>query len=217
MIARLEVTRGTLTEYPLAERTKNGWQNGVTFYPDAEVTKVTPLIVSRADLSDHIGGGEWEPLNIERENAAAEHVRQWLRSGSCGDVIEDQVHNAFVSGAEWERNHSVLRPQADLSDAEIERMGPAAGCAYCVGAGGYEDHGGGWVECSCRVAEPQGEPSDAQVSAVMQALIKHDKGRRPCYAHFQDFCCPCGEHGMSRTEWQQHQARAALRAAGGVR
>lgn len=48
MIARLEVTRGTLTEYPLAEKTRGGWQNGVTFYPDAEVTKVTPLIVSRA-------------------------------------------------------------------------------------------------------------------------------------------------------------------------
>lgn len=48
MIARLEVTRGTLTEYPLAEKVCGGWQNGVMFYPDAEVTKVTPLIVSRA-------------------------------------------------------------------------------------------------------------------------------------------------------------------------
>lgn len=55
MIARLEVTRGTLTEYPLAERTKNGWQNGGTFYPDAEVTKVTPLVVRPASLDDHIG------------------------------------------------------------------------------------------------------------------------------------------------------------------
>ena len=43
MIARLEVTRGTLTEYPLAEKVRGGWQNGVTFYPDADVTKVTPL------------------------------------------------------------------------------------------------------------------------------------------------------------------------------
>jgi|GEM_PF-3287457 hypothetical protein len=39
-IARIEVTRGDLTEYPIAEKTKGGWQNGVTFYPDADVTKV---------------------------------------------------------------------------------------------------------------------------------------------------------------------------------
>lgn len=66
--------------------------------------------------------------------------------------------------------------------------------------------------------EPQGEPSDAQVSAVQRALIKHDPKRVRCYAHFHDYvCCPCGDHGMSRTEWQRHQALAALRAAGGVR
>lgn len=45
MIARLEVKRGDLTEYPLAEKARGGWQNGVTFYPDADVTKVTPLQV----------------------------------------------------------------------------------------------------------------------------------------------------------------------------
>lgn len=39
-IARIEVTRGTLTEYPLAEKVRGGWQNGVTSYPDDEVTKV---------------------------------------------------------------------------------------------------------------------------------------------------------------------------------
>lgn len=32
----------------------------------------------------------------------------------------------------------------------IDRMGPAAGCAYCVGAGGYEDYDGEWCECSCQ-------------------------------------------------------------------
>jgi hypothetical protein len=42
-IARLTVQRGDLTEFPLAERTKNGWQNGVTFYPDAEVVKAVEL------------------------------------------------------------------------------------------------------------------------------------------------------------------------------
>lgn len=60
MIARLEVTRGTLTEYPLAERTKNGWQNGSTFYPDAEVTKVTLLRIVPAEPqgepSDSVAG-----------------------------------------------------------------------------------------------------------------------------------------------------------------
>ena len=52
MIARLEVTRGPLTEYPLAEKVRGGWQNGVTFYADAEVTKVTPLRIVPADTED---------------------------------------------------------------------------------------------------------------------------------------------------------------------
>lgn len=39
-IARIEVTRGTLTEYPIAEKVRGGWQNGVTTYPDADVTGV---------------------------------------------------------------------------------------------------------------------------------------------------------------------------------
>lgn len=47
MIARLTVVRGTTTEYPLAERVRGGWQNGVTFYPDDEVTEVVELHVVR--------------------------------------------------------------------------------------------------------------------------------------------------------------------------
>lgn len=47
MIARLTVVRGATTEYPLAERVNGGWQNGVTFYPDADVTEVVELHASR--------------------------------------------------------------------------------------------------------------------------------------------------------------------------
>lgn len=61
--------------------------------------------------------------------------------------------------------------------------------------------------------EPQGEPSDAVANAVARAIIEHDEDRLTCYDHPDDFCCPCGEHGMSRSEWQRHRARAALRAA----
>ena len=46
MIARLTVEYGDgLTEYPLAERTKGGWQNGVRFYPDENVTVVKQVLV----------------------------------------------------------------------------------------------------------------------------------------------------------------------------
>lgn len=40
MIARIEVTRGDLTEYPIAESTRGGWQSGVRFFPDEDVTAV---------------------------------------------------------------------------------------------------------------------------------------------------------------------------------
>lgn len=33
-----------------------------------------------------------------------------------------------------------------------EDQGPAANCHLCVGAGGYEDHDGTWVQCSCQRA-----------------------------------------------------------------
>lgn len=45
MIARLTVVRGALTEYPLAERVRGGWQNGVTVYPDELVTEVRPTLL----------------------------------------------------------------------------------------------------------------------------------------------------------------------------
>lgn len=32
-----------------------------------------------------------------------------------------------------------------------EDMGPAASCHLCVGAGGYEDYDGEWVDCSCQL------------------------------------------------------------------
>lgn len=57
------------------------------------------------------------------------------------------------------------------------------------------------------------EPSAAQANAAARAIIEHDEDRHTCYDHPEDFCCPCGEHAMSRSEWQRHQARAALRAA----
>lgn len=52
-IARIRVQRGDLTEWPLAERVKGGWQNGVTFYPDADVTGVTLLHVELAIDSEN--------------------------------------------------------------------------------------------------------------------------------------------------------------------
>lgn len=76
----------------------------------------------------------------------------------------------------------------------IEDMGPAANCHLCVGAGGYEDHDGEWIECSCqrksqewipdmprgerigysegsRLPEPQGEPSDALTARAKAQVI----------------------------------------------
>ncbi len=38
-----------------------------------------------------------------------------------------------------------------------DRMGPAASCHLCVGAGGYEDHEGQWVDCSCQRADRQND------------------------------------------------------------
>ena len=57
----------------------------------------------------------------------------------------------------------------------IDRMGPAAGCAYCVGAGGYEDYDGEWHECVCQLADR--EPSDAEVEAAADAIVEASFGQ----------------------------------------
>lgn len=95
MIARLEVTRGSLTEYPLAEKVCGGWQNGVMFYPDAEVTKVTPLIFRNETPTDddqdvlaqivcraleHQDGGEECEVDSTGHHRAEECMRAALRA-----------------------------------------------------------------------------------------------------------------------------------------
>ncbi|NYF29015.1 hypothetical protein [Microbacterium sp. JAI119] len=64
------------------------------------------------------------PLNIERENAAAAHVK--ADRDEVYSNNEDRVHNAFVSGAEWERDgHEVggiagLPPTATPTSADAQ-------------------------------------------------------------------------------------------------
>ena len=64
MIARLTVEYGDgLTEYPLAEMVQGGWQNGVHFYPDDNVTEVKPLhVVLAAPILDEAGPIATNPI-----------------------------------------------------------------------------------------------------------------------------------------------------------
>jgi len=59
MIARLTVEYGDgLTEYPIAEEVRGGWENGVRFYPDENVTEVKPLhVVPAAPILEEVGSG----------------------------------------------------------------------------------------------------------------------------------------------------------------
>ena len=101
MIARLEVTRGTLTEYPLAEKTRGGWQNGVTFYPDADVTKVTPLIVSRACICTPAIAGISDGPNLD----CPEHGEP-QGEPSDAQVLVEAIEKA-ISKLHWFPNNGV--------------------------------------------------------------------------------------------------------------
>jgi hypothetical protein len=73
MIARLTVERGVTTEYPLAERVRNGWQNGLTFYPDSDVVKIVPLHLVACICTPAIAGisdGPNVDCPLHGENAA---------------------------------------------------------------------------------------------------------------------------------------------------
>ncbi len=57
-----------------------------------------------------------------------------------------------------------------------EDQGPAASCAYCVGAGGYEDHDGAWIECSCQ-RDTLEERARALAMSRLFAEIEKAKGK----------------------------------------
>lgn len=118
MIARLEVTRGSLTEYPLAEKTRGGWQNGVTFYPDAEVTKVTPLIVSRACICTPAIAGISDGPNLD----CPEHGEPQ------GEPSDAQVLAALNAYAPWATEYHL----SDWGEGSAEPMRAALRAAAGV-------------------------------------------------------------------------------------
>ena len=86
MIARLTVVDGTLTEYPIAEKVRGGWQNGVTFYPDEKVTKVVELRAVGVEL--------WGPSVSDYREVFGREPEPWreplgaLRLTLAGDTLD---------------------------------------------------------------------------------------------------------------------------------
>lgn len=95
-IARLTVQRGDLTEYPLATRTKNGWQNGVTFYPDENVTKVTELRVIPQDAVDFDASAQAREALAMTENGDFIEALDWV------DVLAIRLRALLDERAEYE-------------------------------------------------------------------------------------------------------------------
>ena len=90
-----------------------------------------------------------------KDEARQEAERRWPSPNSG---LYEGLIIGFEKGAVW------ASEQAEA----IDRMGPAAGCHLCFGAGGYPDHHGQWVECSCQ--RPDREPSEAEVEHVADAV-----------------------------------------------
>lgn len=93
---------------------------------------------------------------------------------ALAQVIFDRSHTPEDALNLWDGDISKLADAilaagfrlSEVPEPSVEDQGPAASCHLCVGAGGYEDHDGLWVECSCQRAEPQVEPSDALRDAI---------------------------------------------------
>jgi|GEM_PF-4522081 len=64
-MARIKVetmsSYGPLTEFPLAERSKDGWQNGIAFYPDEAVTAVCGFFIPAPQPIDSLADLEALP------------------------------------------------------------------------------------------------------------------------------------------------------------
>lgn len=118
MIARLRVEDGTLTEYPIAEKVKGGWQNGVTFYADENVTEVTPLTVSAGRI-DHACEAR-RLLQVERSDAASALGWDSADAQHAATLAEAQVH-ATLALIEQQRIANLIAmfslSEEDASDA----------------------------------------------------------------------------------------------------
>lgn len=86
-IRRLTVVRGDLTEFPLAQRVRGGWQNGVTFYPDETVSEVRGSYGYLGSLEELL---EWLPTHIT--NVSVSDIKAALagdpRWGNLLDIEE---------------------------------------------------------------------------------------------------------------------------------
>lgn len=167
MIARLEVTRGPLTEYPLAEKVCGGWQNGVMFYPDAEVTKVTPLIFRNETPTDD----EQEALVKRLEDEVEYRVRTAVALHKGGHDHGDQVRKGRASVrfiAAGFRRSEVPEPSAEdeFAPGECDGSGKCSAPRHIHGC--YTAHRAD----QCDAPDEYGHlPADDEREALEQIVI----------------------------------------------
>ena len=203
MIARLEVTRGSLTEYPLAEKVCGGWQNGVMFYPDAEVTKVTPLIFRNET-----------PTDDEREDMIAFLLRDHnFEESPWGRTYTDaEIANAL-------RRSEVPEPRRRMPKRLVNQLRRASGALEEYEFEGVLGDAPGLMNSAADLIErewgsrpePQGEPSDAQVNRDYLAQVIH----KAVYSRIP--LDDLTDEAQADTYKRADAVVAALRAAGGAR
>ena len=105
---------------------------------------------------------------------AIEEAREQARAAA--EIVEHRLADRWLAGSlvrEADKDVPALRTSLhalrtllDATEPPSEDVGPAASCHLCVGAGGYEDYGGEWAECSCqRTPEPLRDADGDMISS----------------------------------------------------
>ena len=105
------------------------------------------------------------PEEFWQEMSGEQYFEEGFRQGAVwaheqADHVE-RIARVLAQASTFTGQDALLlvKTAQKIAEAEaIDRMGPAAGCAYCVGAGGYEDYDGEWRDCSCQLDTPSGTP-----------------------------------------------------------
>ena len=163
--------------------------------------EANPLMVTVIEAQDNYVIRKPEVLDLSRARNVAGDVEfvQATREElvkALGATYEYRAqHPEYTEGlkdwAYWTRSLELAQETAATWGPEswierrivgpIERVpepdqGPAANCAYCVGAGGYEDHDGTWVECSCqrfRISDPDHVRREERMREKMAEVYAH--------------------------------------------
>lgn len=143
--------------------------NAQVLHVAAQIAKLNAELLTRLAQEDDKRCDSDDSYERGRVAGYEEALRDFSRSEPTDAEVLAAL-NAWDTLSETDRDISYFGKAAAIRMATAlkaaflagQDQGPAANCAYCVGAGGYEEHDGSWVPCTCQYPESRNEQEESK-------------------------------------------------------